>query len=455
MKKILLLVLSFICLTVNAQTKNDYEALLERIESLETQLEETKKEKINDKGDFLSRFTFGGYGEMIMSRNFYSSSWQRYAFPAKYADTDGYGRFDIPRAVFMFGFDFGKGWTFGTEIEFEHGGTGTTVEIEEEETGEYESEVEQGGEVVLEQFWINKSWSNSLNLKMGHIVVPVGFTNKYHLPTQYFGVNRPEGDSQIIPNVWHQTGASFWGEYSDWSYEIMFIAGLDADRFSPENWISGSAGTIYEFEIANSYAGAFRVDNSSIKNLTLGLSGYYGHSAKNTLNSYSYTSTSTGAIKIGSLDWTYTPNNFILRGGVLYGTLDDSYAIAIGNANATNAAPTPGKPAVASSAISLGVEAGYNVFALCDKMMDKNQSLYVFGRYDYYDSMYTTATGVPDYKYWERECIAFGINYSPIREIVFKAEYQMRNLVDPTYNDENTFSIGVMWAGFFTKNKMK
>ncbi len=288
---------------------------------------------------------------------------------------------------------------------------------------------------------------------MGHIVVPVGFTNQYHLPTQYFGVSRPEGDVAIIPGVWHETGVSFWGSTNDWSYEVMFIAGLDADRFSPKNWVGSGSGSPYEFKIANSYAGAFRVNNRSIKNLKIGLSGYYGHSAANTLNSYGY-SNLNGAVAIGSLDFVYAPKNLIVRGGLMYGHLSDSYEITIGNAGATNGSPTPGKPAVGSEAISIGVEAGYNLFGLSERLTAANQKLYVFGRYDYYDSMFAVESGVPEYPYWERSVVALGLNYSPVKEIVIKAEYQMRNLVDPFYNDENTIAIGITWAGIFS-NKRK
>lgn len=81
----------------------------------------------------------------------------------------------------------------GTEIEFEHGGTESAVEIEEEEAGEYESEVERGGEVALEQFWIQKTFMPQLSVRAGMMVVPVGQTNAHHLPTEFFGVYRPEG----------------------------------------------------------------------------------------------------------------------------------------------------------------------------------------------------------------------------------------------------------------------
>ena len=125
-----------------------------------------------------SRLTIGGYGEAVYKYNFYSDNMFRYSHAEKYADAKGHGRVDLPHAVFMIAYDFGKGWTFNAEIEFEHGGTEAAVEVEAEETGEFEKEIERGGEVVLEQFWLQKSFLDSkINIRLGHIVVPVGGTN--------------------------------------------------------------------------------------------------------------------------------------------------------------------------------------------------------------------------------------------------------------------------------------
>ena len=54
-------------------------------------------------------------------------------------------------------YKFNKRWSLGAEIEFEAGGTGIEYELETgtgSENGEYETEVEKGGEVALEQFHI-------------------------------------------------------------------------------------------------------------------------------------------------------------------------------------------------------------------------------------------------------------------------------------------------------------
>ena len=82
------------------------------------------------------RLTIGGYGEAMMTRNFYSDAWQRYNHPEQYKDDKSHGRFDIPHFVINLGYDFGKGWTLGTEIEFEHGGTESAVELEADEAGD-------------------------------------------------------------------------------------------------------------------------------------------------------------------------------------------------------------------------------------------------------------------------------------------------------------------------------
>lgn len=184
-----------------------------------------------------SRLSVGGYGEVAYSRNFYSDSGNRYSSAKLHKNDPSHGRFDIPHAVIYLGYDFGKGWTLCTEIEFEHGGTGSAIEYEAEESIEFEQEQERGGEVELEQFWIQKSFGRFANIRAGHIVVPVGLTNAYHEPLNFFTVYRPEGENTILPCTWHQTGVSFWGHAGDFRYELQMIAGLDAWQFSRDNWI--------------------------------------------------------------------------------------------------------------------------------------------------------------------------------------------------------------------------
>lgn len=404
------------------------------------------------------RLQIGGYGEAVMTRNFFSDNYLRYQNPSMYKNGQ-HGRFDLPHVVVWLGYDFGKGWSLGTEIEFEHGGTESAIEIEEEESGEYESEIERGGEVALEQFWIQKSFSPALNIRAGHIIVPVGATNMHHMPTEFFGVYRPEGENTILPCTWHETGISFWGETKGWRYEIMFISGLDADRFNSKGWIHDGAGSPYEFKISTAYAGAFRVDNTSVPGLRLSLSGYIGNSFSNTLANRSNKRWDKvrGTVGIGAFDFAYSGHNLIVRGNVDYGHLSDSRMITAFNSNMPSSSVSS-KQAVASDAIAAGCEIGFNFFSLSNRLRTLGQKFYLFGRYDYYDSMLKTEQGVGRKKWCGRQRAAVGINYMPIKNIAVKAEYAI-GILNPYsagnktlhYNNEPSVSIGITYSGLFEK----
>lgn len=398
--------------------------------------------------DQQSRLTIGGYGEAVASRMFYSDNYKRYTNADLYRDDDGHGRFDLPHVVIYLGYDFGHGWTMGTEIEFEHGGAESAVEIEEEETGEYETEVERGGEVALEQFWLQKSWSKSLNLRMGHIVVPVGATNQHHLPNEFFTVYRPEGESSILPCTWHQTGISLWGRVQDWRYEMQFLPGLEADMFGAKDWVKGGASSPYEFDIANSYAGVVRIDNYSVPGLRIGVSGYYGRSASNSLKAYKYRDAGAdGNVLIGAIDFHYEAKGWVARGSVDYGHLSDSEKITRQNKTLGNNSVSP-QTSVASDAMAVGVEVGYDVLRFNAKAHESGRQLHIFGRYDYYDSMFKTEGSVVDNPCWGRQKLTVGLNYRPISDIIIKGEYSYR-MLKSQFNDEPTLSLGICYSGFF------
>ena len=273
-----------------------------------------------------SRLSVGGYGEAVFSRNFYSDHVSRYSQPEEHKNDPSHGRFDIPHAVIYLGYDFGKGWTFGTEIEFEHGGNGIAYEKEDEEGGEWEQETEKGGEVELEQFWIQKSFSRAVNVRAGHIVVPVGLTNAHHEPLSFFTVYRPEGESTIMPCTWHQTGVSLWGRYKDFRYEAQLVAGLNADNFTNVGWIKKGHKSPLEFDVANKYGVSLRLDNYTIPGLRIGLSGYYGHSIGNSYprNANGVDAEYKGVVAIGAFDFTYKAHNWIVRGQADDGYLGDA-----------------------------------------------------------------------------------------------------------------------------------
>ena len=464
MKTIFLGLLAMMSLTVVAQ-----EADVDATTGATRQVRNTEKTE-----NASSHLRIGGYGEAVMTRNFYSQSFNKYKKPENYKDDASHGRFDLPHVCLNIGYDFGNGWTMGSEIEFEHGGNGTAVEIEAEEAGEYEAEVEKGGEVNIEQFWINKEFlKGKLNVKAGEIIVPVGYSNAYHEPNQFFTVYRPEGETTIMPNTWHQVGMSVWGRLKDWRYEVQLLSGLNSESFTAEDFVHYGATSPYEFKVANNYAGAARVDYYLSESrqthwLRVGLSGYYGYTFRNTLRTpgAKYDDV-TGALGIIAADFTLKRWNWIVRGNIDYAHFADADAISAYNqANWTHHKYQDGNPHhysnIGSNALAYAIEAGYNVFSRVPKLHQQNQKLWVFGRFEHYNTM-ASGTYESMYKYTKKYRCVFGVNYQPVRQITIKGEYSYRYFEKPNnnglasdsplykqpYNNEPSVSLGVTYTGWF------
>ena len=345
----------------------------------------------------------------------------------------------------------GRGWSIGTEVEFEHGGVEVAVEKETEETGEFEQEVERGGEVALEQFWVQKSFSRQLNLRMGHIVVPVGMTNNNHTPDHFFSVYRPEGENTIMPCTWHETGISLWGRAGAWRYEVQLLPALNSNLFNESGWVHNGSASPYEFRPANSLAGAARIDYMGVPGLRLSLSGYVGNSFNNDITTTVYSESSRyygalGTVLIGAFDFDYYNPWLLVRGNVDYGYLGDAGLISTRNKNQTTMTGNPyPHTAVGKGAYDASIEAGIDLLSFVNYRIG-GRPLYLFGRYDHYDS-FIPAQGFDDIGWTNRQVLSAGINYYPLKHIAVKAEAGVRKF-DGKYNNESFVALGITWVNF-------
>ena len=143
-----------------------------------------KKERIKQvtKDDDYEKFRFGGYGEMVAKFMNYGTN----RFYGGVDNSDHRNTIAIPRFVLAFDYKFNSKWILGAEIEFEAGGVGLETELENSENGEYETEMEKGGEVALEQFHITRLIHSAFNIRAGHLIVPMGLTHAHHEPMNFF-----------------------------------------------------------------------------------------------------------------------------------------------------------------------------------------------------------------------------------------------------------------------------
>lgn len=379
----------------------------------------------------LDRFELEGYAII----NYHKFDWQ--------TDPQRRAAVDIERVAIEPTFKLSDKIKIEAEIEFEHGGTGSSMEFDKfEEFGEYEQEVEKGGEVVIEKLAAVIDWKPWMNFRVGHFYVPVGRTNQDYEPTEYFTVTRSESETSLVPATWHETGVQIFGEAGPVDYQLMVINGLDATGFSSSTWIALGHQGRFEMVNAENLAVAARVDWKPIEDLELGVSGYIGNSADNRPKP---DMTVPATVSIGDFHGELEAGPLTVRGLVLYGQLQNAAEVSRANRNLSNNLNVKRSP-VASAALGAYVEAGYDVFSFGSFAPDSSgfaPRLEVFGRYDYYDSMFEVPEGIFDNPRWERKAITAGLNYRPVKGFIAKADYSLRTLGIPNDNHENTFSLGM------------
>src|SRR5215469_10675753 len=125
--------------------------------------------------------------------------------------------FDAGRIVLLPTFQVTENIIFNAEIEFEHGG------IAEDEDDKLT------GSVDIEQAYIDFRFNEHFNWRApGVDVVPFGFINLFHEPTQFYSVQRPELDNGLIPTTWFEGSTSIYGNIVDnLNYQFQINTGLE------------------------------------------------------------------------------------------------------------------------------------------------------------------------------------------------------------------------------------
>lgn len=404
--------------------------------------------------DDYDKFRFGGYGEMVASFKDYKNN--RFYGNSEGNPKDHRNTISIPRFVFALDYKFTPKWILGAEIEFESGGVGTAFEIENSENGEYETEVEKGGEVALEQFHITRLIIPEFNVRAGHLILPVGLTNSHHEPINFFGTYRPEGETTIIPSTWHENGIEFFGtlgkSYYTFDYQAMITTGLNACGFDRNNWVQGGKQGIFEEDNFTSPAYVFRLDYRGIPGLRLGTSFYYcANTAANSdkLSEYSF----KAPMRIYTFDGQYKNKYVAARANFMWGNLTNADRVSAVNTKLSNKSPYTRVVPVAHKAVSYGAEVGFNAGAFINKC----SGLYAFTRYDYFNPQKKCAGLYTEDKRCEVSKWTFGVNWYALPNLVVKADYMTRQIGTSKifgsgkYNSENEFSIGIAYIGWFTK----
>lgn len=411
-------------------------------------------------GDW-EQFRVGGYGEMLATWKDYGLN--RWALP--YGNTRLHrSTVAVPRMTLAGDYKLNDKWVLGIEVEFEAGGTGVAYEIESgssSENGEYETEIEKGGEVALEQFHVTRLICKELNVRVGHMVVPVGLTNAHHEPIHFFGTSRPEGETTLLPSTWHETGVEVFGEVGKgrcrFDYEAMVVAGANANGFDRYNWVTNGKQGFFEEDNFTCPAWVLRLNYRGVKGLRVGGSFYYcSDVGKNADQLVTYKGIGRIPLRIVSLDAQYANRYVTARANWLQGWLAHATELSRANKRLLAGSFYDRTEVVAKRVLTYSVEAGLNVRALfpsCTTMPD----VVPFVHYTYYNPQ---EEGDGDVVMDERCRVSMwrmGVNWKPLPNLVVKADYSTRQIgthkpfgTEP-YNSENEFAVGVAYVGWFFK----
>ena len=337
--------------------------------------------------------SIGGYGEMY------------YANPE---DGDDYS--DVYRFITYFGYKFSDNVILNAEIEFEHG-----------------ANAEDGGEVVLEFLYLDFLMKEEINLRLGHLLVPMGLINLRHEPTLFNTVQRPEVEQKLLPSTWHETGALLYGRFSniglDYTVGIVNALNLNSKKTKEANsgWIRGGRqGAAKKASYTPAFVG--RLDYTGVNGLLLGASVYFaeGSNIKDPKSTDPIQDISGLQTTMFDIHATYETGPF--KANALYTQTQLSGAEKIG-------------PNAVEKAEGYYVNAAYDIGGL----VGLNYKLPIFAQYENFNPVEKTIDGADEDKYKTKKT-TIGFNFFPVDQAVIKVDYAFREMDN---QNDNIFSLGL------------
>lgn len=141
---------------------------------------------------------------------------------------------DLQRFVFGFNHRFDERLTLHSEVEFEH----AIVSKDDE------------GEAEIEQAWVNYKMNDAVNFKGGLFLIPIGILNETHEPPTYYGVQRNQVETRVIPTTWRELGVGMHGMFGEGiRYDVGVTTNFDSGKLDDPT--TGIRSAHQEGQLAN------------------------------------------------------------------------------------------------------------------------------------------------------------------------------------------------------------
>lgn len=285
-----------------------------------------------------------------------------------------------------------------------------------------------GGEVALEQAFLDYRLSERVTLRTGMVLPPLGIINETHEPPTFNGVDRPAFDRDVIPTTWRELGIGVVGTLplgEGLGYRLYLVNGLRADGFSDVEGVRGGRQEGRDATFANpSLTGRLEWVRPGLR---VGGSFWYGGTtAGDTLLG---TGSFDAPVTMVSADGRYERGGASLRGVIA--------TIGVGDADQINARY--------GSAVGSRISGGYleGAYNLLHPLAPRStQRLSAFVRHERFDTHAKVPTGTTRNPELARRITTFGLTYKPTWNTAFKGDYEIRRTAAGTAEGE-TLRLGV------------
>jgi hypothetical protein len=336
--------------------------------------------------------------------------------------------FDFVRFVTYLGYKFNDKFVLNTELEIEHA---TTEETVSSGSGAFE----------LEFATLDYLYNPAANARAGLMLVPVGFINEVHEPPFYLGNVRPPVEQQLIPTTWRALGLGLFGQpLPGLEYKAYGLTSLNALGYQTLNTLR-DARQQGDQERASDWSFVGRLDYAPFIEWSSGGSLYVGDQGQNE----EYGNEDVGFRKAGVLTQLYEIHTQVQTHGFWFRALgttvliDDAGILSLDDqiqarqgCNITD--PTSACTPIGKVLLGAYAEVAYDVLPFF--LPETTQYLAPWFRYSWLDTNNKVPAGFMRDRAARQHFYEFGLQYKPIPQIVFKADYHIQDAEQGTLPDE-------------------
>ena len=368
------------------------ELLQQEIESLKDQVQSAKPNNAASGIQSLTEnTTIGGYGNL---------NYGNFSGGATAKD-----QIDLQRFVLFFGHKFNDMVSFKSEFEIEHAISSSGDK----------------GEAEVEQAYLDFHFTDKVNAKVGLFLIPAGLLNETHEPPTFFGVERNQIESRIIPTTWREAGVAMYGEVLPaLKYQVGVTTGFSAKKF--DNPLVGIKSTHQEGQLADSEDLSLHaaLNYTGINGLLVGGAVFTGNTGQ------SEPGIGNARLTLWDVHTRYQTGNWDLRALYARGHLGD--AADINTVTARTDAP--------SAFYGWFVEAANHVWK------SGEMDFAPFIRYEKYDSQASLPFNSVRVDSSKNKVWTAGANFWATPQVVLKADYQVYDEKDENRGDKR-FNLGM------------